>query len=70
MFLMNVKPWKSSKWELPAGETIASTDRRASEAYASRRPSGATRGYSNAGRIEPQAYGQKEETNGGSQHIS
>ncbi|KAK5071474.1 hexose transporter hxt5 [Lithohypha guttulata] len=37
MFLMRVKPWKSSKWEVPEGETLSSTDRRASDAYAEKR---------------------------------
>lgn len=44
MFLMRVKPWKSSKWSVPEGETLSSNDRRASEAYASRRASRASRG--------------------------
>ena len=45
MFLMRIKPWHSSKWNVPDGETLASNDRRASEAYASRRASRASRGW-------------------------
>lgn len=48
MFLMRVKPWKSAKWVVPEGETLSSTDRRASEAYASRRGSRASRSGSRA----------------------
>lgn len=43
MFLQRVKPWKSSKWRILEGETLDSTDRRASEAYATRRASRASR---------------------------
>ena len=44
MFLMRVKPWKSSKWQLGEGETLTSNDRRASEAHATRRASRASGG--------------------------
>lgn len=76
MFLMHIKPWKSSKWSIPDGETLSSNDRRASEAYASRRASRASRGYgsrqnSNA-QVDPAPVAEKDVAgvNGtGSRHI-
>jgi len=76
IFLMRVKPWKSSKWHLEEGETLASNDRRASEAYAARRASRASRGGrrpSSSAQVPPtRQVMEKDYPNGGvgSTHVN
>jgi MFS transporter, SP family, sugar:H+ symporter len=77
MFLMRIKPWKSSKWNVPDGETLASNDRRASEAYASRRASRASRGFgsrqNSSAQIAPPPTAEKDIAGGtgvGSRHVN
>lgn len=78
MFLMKVKPWKSNKWSVPDGETLASNDRRASEAYTSRRASKASRGWNSrqnsSAQVAPQQSIEKDGIGGsggiGSAHVN